>query len=58
VSGDDLLPLFDPQTSGGLLIALSPRAAERFIELAGEKGCFAAGIGEVVSRGKQMVEFV
>jgi selenide, water dikinase len=58
LSGDDLLPLFDPQTSGGLLIALPPPAAARFVELAGEKGCFAACIGEVVSRREQMVEFV
>jgi selenide, water dikinase len=58
LSGDDLLPLFDPQTSGGLLIALAPPAAARFIEVAGEKGCFAACIGEVVSRREQMVEFV
>jgi selenide,water dikinase len=58
VSGDDLLPLFDPQTSGGLLVALSPPDAERFMEMAREKGCFAACIGEVVSRREQPVEFV
>jgi selenide, water dikinase len=58
LSGDDLLPLFDPQTSGGLLIALAPQAAARFLEVAGEKGCFAVCIGEVVSRREQMVEFV
>jgi selenide,water dikinase len=58
LSGDDLLPLFDPQTSGGLLIALAPPAAARFLEVAGEKGCFAVCIGEVVSRREQMVEFV
>ena len=56
--GEDLLPLFDPQTSGGLLIALDPPAAARFMELAGEKGCFAACIGDVVSRRERMVEFV
>lgn len=58
LSGDDLLPLFDPQTSGGLLIALAPLSAARFLEVAGEQGCFAVCIGEVVSRREQMVEFV
>jgi selenide, water dikinase len=56
VTGDDLLPLFDPQTSGGLLIALPPRGAERFLELARERGCFAALIGEATSRGEHLIE--
>jgi selenide, water dikinase len=58
VPGDDLLPLFDPQTSGGLLIALPPAAAERFMNLAGEKGCLAVCIGEVVGRREHPVEIV
>lgn len=53
---DDLIPFFDPQTSGGLLIALPPRGAERFQELARERGCFAALIGEVTARGEHLIE--
>jgi len=40
-----LLPLFDPQTSGGLLIALSEDDAGRFLEEAGQEGVFARQIG-------------
>jgi selenide,water dikinase len=54
--GDELLPLFDPQTSGGLLIAFAPPAAERFIREAGERGLFARVIGEVVDRRERLVE--
>ena len=53
---DELLPLFDPQTSGGLLIACAPAAAERFTREAGERGLFARTIGEVVDRREHPVE--
>jgi selenide,water dikinase len=54
---DELLPFFDPQTSGGLLIALSPQGANRFFKLAKDKNCFASAIGEVVDRRERYIEF-
>lgn len=56
VAADDLLPLFDPQTSGGLLITLPPHMAERFLQFAGERGCFAVSIGEVAECGEHPIE--
>jgi selenide,water dikinase len=53
---DDLIPLFDPQTSGGLLIALPPHSADTFLRTAGERGCFAVPVGEVVPHRGHCVE--
>jgi len=47
ITGDTLLPLFDPQTSGGLLIALSPDNARAFLARSATAGAFALCIGEV-----------
>lgn len=58
VPADTLLPLFDPQTSGGLLIALSPKSAEHFLARAAEIGCFAVSVGEVLPRGESALEIV
>lgn len=50
VDPDRLLPLFDPQTSGGLLIALAPGEAEQFLAAASMAGIFAQPVGEVLQR--------
>jgi selenide,water dikinase len=55
---DLLLPLFDPQTSGGLLISLPPSAAGRFHERAAARGCYAVTIGEVGGPGEQPLVIV
>lgn len=57
-SGDPLLPLFDPQTSGGLLITFSPDNAREFLARAEEGGLFAAAIGEVEPAGGSALVFV
>lgn len=52
---DSLIPLFDPQTSGGMLIAMPEAMAARFLEKAALTGLFAAEIGEVVRRREKAV---
>ncbi|OQA33546.1 MAG: Selenide, water dikinase [Betaproteobacteria bacterium ADurb.Bin341] len=47
---DDLLPLFDPQTSGGLLIALADEDATAFLQRTAASDCFAVEIGHVVPK--------
>lgn len=51
-----LLPLFDPQTSGGLLISLAEEDAVRFLEEAERLGIFARRIGRVLPRGTHALE--
>jgi selenide,water dikinase len=47
LADDILLPLFDPQTSGGMLIALAPKDAGRFMASAAELGIYARRVGSV-----------
>jgi selenide,water dikinase len=56
--GDALLPLFDPQTSGGLLISLAPASADLFLSRSAASGSFAVCVGEVLPKGEFPVEIV
>ena len=49
VSADELLPLFDPQTSGGLLIAVAPERAPDLVGELSARGEQGALIGEVAA---------
>jgi selenide,water dikinase len=53
-----LLPLFDPQTSGGLLIALSEDDAGHFLAEAGRSGIYAEQIGQVLPFQTHSLEVV
>ncbi len=48
VDGEALLPLYDPQTSGGLLVSAPPEEAEAYVRALRERGETAAVVGEVV----------
>jgi selenide,water dikinase len=48
--------LCDPQTSGGLLVAVEPAGQEAFLALAEELGLKLSVIGEIVSRQSHAVE--
>jgi len=48
IGPDDLLPLYDPQTSGGLLAAVPEDRASAFIHSLEEHGASGAMVGEVV----------
>ncbi len=47
VGTDDLLPLYDPQTSGGLLIAVDPKRVEALVAELEARGEVGAVVGEV-----------
>jgi len=49
--------LFDPQTSGGLLLCVAPRQAGDLLAAINEGDPAACIIGEVVRREKEMVIF-
>ena len=48
VGTDDLLPLYDPQTSGGLLVAVPQEKAAEFVRSLGEHEVSGVVIGEVI----------
>jgi selenide, water dikinase len=48
VGSDDLLPLYDPQTSGGLLVAVPADRAAVFVHSLAEHGTTGAVVGEVI----------
>ena len=48
VGTDDLLPLYDPQTSGGLLVAVPQEKVAEFVSSLEEHGASGAVIGEVI----------
>lgn len=54
----ELLPLFDPQTSGGMLIALAQDDAGRFLAEADRIGLFARQIGRVLPFRTHPLEIV
>ena len=48
VNEEDLLPLYDPQTSGGLLVAVPEARASALIRAMQERGAAGTVVGEVV----------
>jgi selenide, water dikinase len=48
VDAKDLLPLFDPQTSGGLLVAVPQERSVEFVRSLEKHGAAAAVVGEVI----------
>ena len=48
--------LYDPQTSGGLFVALQPESAAQACALLEKAGCPAMRVGEVVSRTSPLIE--
>jgi selenide,water dikinase len=48
--------LCDPQTSGGLLVAVTPEGNDQFLCVAAELGLTLAPIGELVERQTNAVE--
>ena len=48
VSQDELLPLYDPQTSGGLLVAVPGTRVSALVGALRERGVSGAVVGEVV----------
>jgi selenide,water dikinase len=64
IAFDDAVPeeirtlLFDPQTAGGLLIAVAPKDSERLVAALRNSGIEAAEIGEAVPKMKPLITVV
>lgn len=58
VDDERLLPFFDPQTSGGLLVALPSTGADRFLAAAAREGLFAVEIGSIVIRAESAIVII
>lgn len=50
-----LIPLFDPQTSGGLMLAVKPQDAQSLEQLAQENGQVLYAIGRLEQRGEKRI---
>ncbi|MFL5764481.1 MAG: selenide, water dikinase SelD [Bacteroidia bacterium] len=57
ISGDSLLTLCDPQTNGGLMLAVDPSAKNEFEKILAENGLsgFAHPIGKFVKKSEKVV---
>lgn len=55
VNGESLLTLCDPQTNGGLLIAIDPEGIEEVVQCLTANGQFHACIGEIVKREQKEI---
>lgn len=60
ISGESLFTLCDPQTNGGLMVAIDASAQAEFEKLLKEKGYtdFAKPIGKIIKPGKKMIQII
>ena len=58
VAEDMRLPLYDPQTSGGLLIAVPARRAPALVAALKRRRVWVAELGEAVARGAKSIELI
>lgn len=55
LSAEQRAVLCDPQTSGGLLVAVAPEGHQRFLEIASHKGLDLKSFGALTTRGRSAV---